>query len=155
MYNRENGDHSPPIPTGFEQLGKELEALKWLQSSLGLTQRLSSSKRKDSLVLVLTKLLDGPNLDSYDDLLMKLEASSEKVNIREQELETLNTKFSELQDQYPGIRSLIETIPELTDYDGNLRYRLILKPVWKKLIIFTTITTIVAAVLLAKVLHIL
>jgi len=153
MYNRDSGDRSPPIPSGLEQVSKELYTLQWIHTSLGLTQRFPPSLRRQTLVGVLTKLLEDTKLQPYDELLMKLEASSQLVQSYRVKLDNLNTQIQESKDEYPEIVELMKTYPELTDTDGNLRYHLILKESWKRWVAFTMITFIIATFLLAKVFY--
>jgi hypothetical protein len=53
-----------PVPALLKCYDEELEALLWVTSSLAISHRIKSCKRRDVLVLELTEMLDGPCLSN-------------------------------------------------------------------------------------------
>jgi hypothetical protein len=127
MSYHKSGTHTfiPVVPDCCAELDKELRTLQWVQSSISLLERVPSSYRKDTLKTALASMLESSTLESYPDLVDKLNELTLDLENKDILIEELKAECSEIRDNYPEIDAMLKEYPELTDNYGHLRYRLL------------------------------
>jgi hypothetical protein len=79
-------------PTGLEQVHTEYESLLWVIERIRYLDRFPSCKRKETLKLILTEMLDKENLKSKEE---QLAALRQQLSILKQENESLVIKLND------------------------------------------------------------
>lgn len=120
---REEKESKGSVPNGMEHLGKELEILQWISSSILLLERVKACKRNDALKASLAELLEHPQL-TLTSAIVKSASESASFNERmSQQLTLLKEENLELRNENSFCSKIMERYPDLLTNAGYRVYR--------------------------------
>lgn len=89
---RDDGQYQTPLPQGYEELGKEVLAINWLNTQLGSLKRCTPCERRTSLEACLTDLLNvSAPFVPYSKLKSELQNAQKQIEKLTKELETTDS----------------------------------------------------------------